>query len=206
MHYAMKITAIALILLNGVWVSSVPAMANPSAQELVQQTSERMISAINAEHDAIKQNPERLYALVEEIILPHFDFERMSSWVLGKHWRGASAEQREQFTREFRTLLVRTYATAMAEYSGQKITFLPVKASPDASEVTVRTEIEQPGSTPIPINYDLFLKDGVWKVQDMVIDNTSLVANYRSSFSSDIRRDGLDALISKLTARNQHKV
>ena len=100
MHYAMKVTAIALILLNGVWFGSVPAMANPSAQELVQQTSERMIAAINAEHDAIKQNPERLYALVEEIILPHFDFERMSSKVdameaenqLGEELTGRTAE------------------------------------------------------------------------------------------------------------------
>ncbi len=205
MHYAMKVTAIALILLNGAWFNSVPAMDNPSAQELVQQTSERMITAINAEHDTIKQNPERLYALVEEIVLPHFDFRRMSSWVLGKHWRGATEEQKEQFTREFRTLLVRTYATAMSEYSGQKIAYLPVKAAPDATEVTVRTEIEQPGSPSIPISYNLFLKEGTWKVQDVVIDNTSLVANYRSSFSSEVKRDGLDALISKLAARNQHK-
>jgi phospholipid transport system substrate-binding protein len=200
MHYATKIVTAALLLLNSAWV-----LAAPSAQELVQQTSDRMITAIKAERDIIKENPERLFALVEEIILPHFDFERMSSWVLGKHWRSATAEQKTQFTQEFRTLLVRTYATAMGEYSDQNITYLPVKAAPDATDVTVKTEIEQPGGPAIPITYNLFLKDGNWKVQDVVIDNTSLVANYRSSFSSEIKRDGLDALISKLAARNQQK-
>lgn len=200
MHYATKLALATLLLLNSAWT-----LAAPSAQELVQQTSERMITAIKAERDVINENPARLYALVDEIILPHFDFERMSSWVLGKHWRGATPEQKTQFTQEFRTLLVRTYATAMGEYSDQKIAYLPVQAASDATDVTVRTEIEQPGGPSIPISYNLFLNDGNWKVQDVVIDNTSLVANYRSSFSSEIKRDGLDALISKLAARNQQK-
>ncbi|MEO5573813.1 MAG: ABC transporter substrate-binding protein [Gammaproteobacteria bacterium] len=200
MHYSTKIIAAALLLFNSAWV-----LAAPSAQELVQQTADRMIAAIKSERAVINENPEHLYALVDEIILPHFDFERMSSWVLGKHWRAATPEQRTHFTQEFRTLLVRTYATAMGEYSDQKITYPPMKAAPDATEVTVRSEIEQPGGPSIPINYNLFLKNGNWKVQDVVIDNTSLVANYRSSFSSEIRRDGLDALIDKLAARNQQK-
>lgn len=181
-------------------------LAGPPPQELVQDTSDRMVSAIEAQHDAIQNDPQVLYSLVEEIILPNFDFERMSSWVLGKHWRSATDQQKMQFTQEFRTLLIRTYATAMGEYSGQKIKYLPVKGSAEADEVDVRTEIEQPGGPSIPITYNLFQNQtGDWKVQDVVIDNTSLVANYRSSFSSQIKRDGLDALIDKLAERNQQK-
>ena len=200
MHSALKAIVATLFFLNSTW-----ALANTSAQDLVKDTSDQMISAIEAEHDTINEKPEHLYALVEKIVLPHFDFERMSGRVLGKYWRSASDQQKMQFTQEFRTLLIRTYATAMAEYSGQKISYLPLKDVPDATEVTVRTEVEQPGGSPIPISYNLYQKNGDWKVQDVIIDNTSLVANYRSSFASEISRDGLDALISKLAARNQQK-
>lgn len=200
MHSALKAFVATLFFLNSAW-----AFANPSAQDLVEDTSDRMISAIESEHDTLKENPERLYALVEKIVLPHFDFERMSGRVLGKYWRSASTAQKTKFTQEFRTLLIRTYATAMAEYSGQKIIYLPLKDTADATEVTVRTEIEQPGGPSIPISYNLYQKNGNWKVQDVIIDNTSLVANYRSSFASEISRGGLDALISKLAERNQQK-
>jgi phospholipid transport system substrate-binding protein len=179
--------------------------ASMPADELVRETSERMLTALKNEHDAIKANPAKLYALTEEIILPHFDFERISSWVLGKYWREATPEQKNRFTQEFRNLLVRTYATAMLEYSDQEIKYLPFKADTGATTVTVRTEVVQPGGPAIPINYSLFVKEGEWKVYDVVVENTSLVANYRSSFANEIRQSGLDALIEKLASRNQQK-
>lgn len=184
---------------------SVPSQtwASMPADELVRETSERMLTALKSEHDTIKANPAKLYALTEEIILPHFDFERISSWVLGKYWREATPEQKSRFTQEFRNLLVRTYATAMLEYSGQEIKYLPFKADAAANTVTVRTEVVQPGGPAIPISYSLFVKEGEWKVYDVVVENTSLVANYRSSFANEIRQSGLDALIEKLASRSQ---
>ncbi|MEO6697313.1 MAG: ABC transporter substrate-binding protein, partial [Gammaproteobacteria bacterium] len=120
---------------------SAGSWASMPADELVRETSERMLTALKNEHDALKANPSKLYVLTEEIILPHFDFERISSWVLGKYWREATPEQKARFTQEFRNLLVRTYATAMLEYSGQEIKYLPFKADAGANTVTVRTEV-----------------------------------------------------------------
>jgi phospholipid transport system substrate-binding protein len=172
--------------------------------ELVQQTSAKMLDAIRKDRDAIDKDKNRLFDLVEQIVLPHFDFERMSKLVLGKYWRRASDEQRREFSTEFRFLLVRTYATAMLEYTDQKINYLPLRADPGASEVVVQTEVEQNGGFPIPIDYKMFKNDqGQWKVYEVSIDGVGLVINYRSSFSTEIRgKEGLDGLIKTLRARN----
>ncbi|MEO6696814.1 MAG: ABC transporter substrate-binding protein, partial [Gammaproteobacteria bacterium] len=127
MNAITKILFALLLVLGSIGVS-----ASMPADELVRETSEHMLTALKKEHDAIKGNPAKLYALTEEIILPHFDFERISSWVLGKYWREATPEQKSRFTQEFRNLLVRTYATAMLEYSGQEIKYLPFKADAGA--------------------------------------------------------------------------
>jgi len=173
-------------------------------QELVQQTSDKMLKAIKAERAEIDKDNSRLYALVEEIILPHFDFQRMSMLVLGKYWRQASDDQRRRFTEEFRFLLVRTYATAMLEYTDQKISFLPFRAAAGDENVTVQTEVDQAGGFPIPIDYKMSKDNtGQWKVYEVAIDGVGLVINYRSSFSTEIRgKAGLDGLISKLKQRN----
>ena len=169
---------------------------------VVTDTTKRMLTVLKDEKSVIRENPDRIYKLVNQIILPHFDFSRMSRWVLGKHWRSASDAQRERFIQEFRTLLVRTYATALLEYSDQEVEFQPVRADPDATDVTVRTAVKQPGGFPIPINYSMYLSDGTWKVYDVTIDGVSLVASYRSAFSSQIQRGGLDHLIGLLAERN----
>ncbi|MDA1106925.1 MAG: ABC transporter substrate-binding protein [Proteobacteria bacterium] len=179
--------------------------APDDAQAMVHQASDRMIAALKTEREAIKANPARLFTLVEEIVLPHFDFERMSRWVLGKHWRTASAAQRVQFVQEFRPLLVRTYATAMAEYRDQKIVYMPLKADAAADEVTIRSEVRTPGGPPIPVSYSAYMKGSEWKVYDVTIDGVSMAVNYRTTFSHEIRQGGLDALIDKLATRNQQK-
>lgn len=179
--------------------------AADDAQTMVHQASDRMIAALKAERAAIKADPTRIYPLVEDIVLPHFDFERMSSWVLGRHWRTASDAQRKQFVQEFRMLLVRTYATAMAEYRDQEIVYLPLKAEAGADDVNVKSEVRNPGGPPIPVSYSVYLNNNEWKVYDVTIDGVSLVANYRTTFSSEIKQSGLDALIDKLAKRNQQK-
>lgn len=197
-------TLTAILLAVTANTASNAASANTvSAQDMVRQTSDRMIAALKAEREAIKADPKRLYPLVEEIVLPHFDFERMSGWVLGKHWRTASDAQKTRFVQEFRALLVRTYATAMAEYRDQEIVYLPFKAESGADDVTVRSEIKNPGGPSIPVSYSAYLKNNEWKVYDVNIDGVSMVTNYRSTFSNEIRQAGLDALIDKLATRNQ---
>lgn len=172
---------------------------------LVQESSEKILSMIKADREEIEKDKNRLFTLVEEIVLPHFDFRRMAKLVLGKYWRRASDDQRRRFTEEFRFLLVRTYSTAMWEYTDQEIIFLPFRAKPGATNVVVQTEVEQDGSFPIPIDYKLALHQGAWKVYEVAIDGVGLVINYRSSFSTEIRRPGgLEGLIDKLKSRNDH--
>ena len=184
-------------LLNGI------AYAAMSPQDLVKQTSQRMLQALRDEKAQIKKNPEHLRKLVDKIVLPHFDFRKMSRLVLGRYWRRASDGQQERFVDEFRTLLVRTYTTALSEYTDQTINYLPFKGDPGSGDVTVRTEVQQRGGSPIPIDYSLMREDSEWKVYDVTISGISLVINYRSSFASEIRHAGLDGLIDKLHNRNK---
>ena len=171
--------------------------------KMVQETADSMLAAIKADRAEIDKDNKRLYPLVEKIVLPHFDFDRMAKMVLGKYWRRASDEQRRHFVEEFRFLLVRTYATAMLEYTDQDITYLPYRPGPDADEGTVQTEVEQASGFPVPIDYKLFRDNGEWKVYEVVIDGVGLVINYRSSFGTEIRgKEGLDGLIKKLKDRN----
>ncbi len=175
-----------------------------SPRDMVIDTSEKMLAALKSNKDILKQNPQRIYGLVSEIVLPHFDFTTMSKWVLGKNWRKLSPDQQQRFTSEFRTLLVRTYAVSLSEYKDQTIKYLPLQAASGADDVTVRTEVQPGGGSPVPINYSMHLTDAGWKVYDVVIDGVSLVINYRTSFASQIRQGGIDKLITDLTARNQH--
>ena len=170
--------------------------------EVVRNTSSRMLLALQSEHPRIAQDSARLNELVAEIVLPYFDFRRMSQWVLGRNWRTATAQQRERFVEQFRTLLLRTYGRALSEYAGEKVNYLPFDADSEADRVTVRTEIEQRGGAPIPVSYSMYLSASGWKVYDVAISGVSLVTNYRSSFGSIIRKDGMDGLIEQLDSRN----
>jgi len=184
---------------------SAPVWAVQGPQEMVQQTAEQMLSKLRDERQVIDEHPGRIYELVNEIVLPHFDFERMASWVLGRYWRTATPEQRKEFVEQFRTLLVRTYAKSLSSYTDDKINYLPFRGSPGQTEVKVRTEVDQPGGFPIPIDYDLHLKGDEWKVYDVTIDGVSLVTNYRTTFANQIRQNGLDKLIASLADRNKQE-
>jgi len=191
-----------LIMLVGL-LGSASSWAVQSPQALVEQTANQMLDKLRTERKVIDEHPGRIYELVNEIVLPHFDFERMSTWVLGKYWRSATPEQRKAFVEEFRTLLVRTYAKSLSSYTDNKLTYLPFRGGPQQTDVTVRTEVDQPGGFPIPIDYSLYLKGDEWKVYDVTIDGVSLVTNYRTTFANQIRQDGLDKLIASLASRNK---
>lgn len=197
---------IALVATVMLLLSSPVLQAAVEAQQLVMDTSTRVLERLREDQQNLKANPDLIYPLVEDLVLPHFDFERMSVWVLGKNWRKADAQQQRQFVDAFRTLLVRTYARALLEYTDQQINFLPFHAEEDAKRVTVRTEIAQPGGVNIPINYSMFQnRDGKWKVYDISVDGVSLVTNYRTSFASEIRQGGIEKLLQRLAEMNAEK-
>ena len=185
------------------FVFSGPVQAIQAPQDLVADTTDKITSVLRIEQDKIKANPNRLYEVVDEVVLPHFDFNRMSSWVLGKYWRKANEKEREQFTQEFRVLLVRTYAKALNDNYDKKIDMLPVVMRKEGKEATVKTEVKQEAGFPIPIDYKMYIKNDAWKVYDVSVDGISLVANYRTSFAKEIRKDGLPKLIATLADRNK---
>jgi len=174
-----------------------------SPQQLVRDTSSRMLAALHEQQGSIEKDTAHLYQLVEAIVLPYFDFRRMSQWVLGRNWRTATAQQREQFVEQFRMLLVRTYSAALIEYADEEIVYLPAAEERQDETVTVRTEINQPGVGVIPITYSMYPSGNGWKVYDIAISGVSLVTNYRSTYGSIIRKDGIDQLIDQLAEHNR---
>jgi len=172
-------------------------------EQLIRKTADEVIDIIKQRQQEFKEEPARLYAMVDEKVLPHFDFERMTGLALGRYKRKVKGEEKSQLVQEFRHLLVRTYGKALLEYNDQQIIYLPMRGSVDKGEVTIRTEIEQKGGFPIPLSYELYLRKDEWKVYDISVDNISLVTNYRSSFARKIKESGVDGLIKSLRDRNQ---
>jgi len=173
-------------------------------QALVEGATEEMLQALKDNKEALEEDSSLVYGLVQDILMPNFDFDKMSKLALGKNWRKADAEQRERFTEEFRLLLVRTYSTAMLEYTDEEIRFLPFHDDLAKKKVKVKMEILQSGGPSIPMALSMYLnKENAWKVYDVKIDGISLVTNYRSTFATEIRNDGMDKLIERLASRNE---
>lgn len=179
------------------------SLADLGPEELVKKTAQDVISAIKSDQEIQNGNKEKIYKLAEEKILPNFDFNKVARLVLGRAWRSVSDEQKKEFISEFRSLLLRTYAVALSKYKDQEIKFKPTKMSEVDEIVIVKSEIIQGGTQPIKVNYVLSKNSGKWLVFDIVIEGVSLVTNYRSQFSSEIRRNGIDSLINKLAKKNK---
>lgn len=191
------------LLLATMLLLPVSLVAAHPAQDVVKTTADKVLERLNAEQELLEEQPERIYSVVQEHILPHFDFMSMSRWVLGRNWRDATEAQQQEFAEEFQTLLVRTYAKALLEYSEQEIEYQSVSEDRGSNLVTVRTEVKQGGSNQkIPINYTMHTADGEWKVVDVSVNGVSLVSTYRGSFSSEVRRSGIDGLIKRMSERN----
>jgi len=172
-------------------------------QVIVKNATEEMLQALSDNEAALKEDPSKIYDLVDSILIVHFDFGKMSKLALGKNWKKANTSQRTDFTEEFRLLLVRTYSTAMLEYTGEEIKMLPFKGDVSKKKVKIKTEVLQPAGPSIPMTFSMYLnKADTWKVYDIKIDGISLVTTYRTSFARQIRVEGMDALIASLAKKN----
>lgn len=180
------------------------AAQESTPDQLVKTQTERILELIRANRDEYKRDTKKLYAMVDKEVLPYFDFRAMSRSVLGRNWNNATEEQRERFVKEFRDLLVRTYATALLKYNNEEIRYLPFRMSPGDRTAVVRTEVLQSGGGPnIPIHYSFFKSKDGWKVYDVAIEHSSLVITYRGTYADRIRKDGLDGLIASLAEANR---
>jgi phospholipid transport system substrate-binding protein len=177
-------------------------MAQEAPDELIRKNTNDILAAIKSDKDLQAGNQKKIEKLAEEKVLPYFNFARMTQLAVGRNWREATDAQKKSLTDEFRKLLVRTYSTSLSQYRNQTIDIKPLKLAPADLEVVVKTQVNQPGGQPIPIDYSMEkLADG-WKVFDVLIDGVSLVTNYRSSFNSEVQKTGLDGLIKSLADRN----
>ncbi len=184
------------------WTCSVWAAAMTPPDVLVKSTTEEVLNVLRKEKGMLN-NDDKVYALVEEKVLPNFDFDRMTQLAVGRYWRQATPAQKEALVKQFKALLVRTYAGSLHAFNNQTVDFRPFSMPPNATDVTVKTVIQQPGGqAPLPVDYSLYQTPYGWKVYDVAIDNVSLVLNYRSSFGQIVRRSGINGLIESLQAKN----
>lgn len=202
-----KILILITVMLNFVIQPSVGwTTPDREAESVIVNTTQAIYKAIQEQCNKIEQDPRQLHRLVEEIIIPITDFERMSQWVLGKNWRTADSAQRAAFISEFRLLLVRTYATAIQMASLESIRYLPTRNGVKQATMIVKTEIRRPGEPMVAINYYLYNRQEQWLVYDIQVEGISLTTNYRSTFSEEIRKGGFSGLIKVMVNKNEKPV
>lgn len=199
--FAAAVVAVVLMVASVV-IPQGNAFAGEAPDAIVKRTTDAVLSEFDARRDELKDDQAKLFQLVSDKVLPHMDFKRMSRMVLGRNWKKATAEQQASFTEEFRSLLVRTYATALFEYSGQPIEYKPFRLADGADDAEVKTMIDAGGGPKIPLSYSLAKDADEWKVYDVSIDGISLVTNYRTSYSRIVKKNGVDGLIKKLAKKN----
>lgn len=170
---------------------------------LVKSVTLEVVDLIAKDKDIRDGSRAKLIALIDAKVLPHFDFHAMTTLAMGRSWSKATPEQKNRIVGEFRTLLVRTYASALAAYSNQRFEFRPMRSKPTDTDVLVQVRVLQPGSQPVAIDYSMEKTAAGWKVYDLSVGGVSLVANYRTEFNNAVRDSGIDGLIKNLHSKNQ---
>lgn len=195
----MKTVAQALGLLVAAAAFAVQA-ADVAPDALVRTTVDEVMAVIKQHKDK-----RTLHDLAEKKVLPHFAFREMTMLAVGRSWREANESQKKALENAFRSLLVSTYTTALSQSSNtnQTVDVKPVAMKPGQDDVTVKTVVKEPGRQPIAIDYRMMRTSGGWKVYDVIVENLSLVTNYRGSFTSEISRSGIDGLIRAIEDKNR---
>jgi phospholipid transport system substrate-binding protein len=188
------VTALTALVLAG---AAVAAPTPPD--EIVKKTTAELQAEIGKREKEFRAKPEKLYAYVEQVIVPRFDTRYIAQLILARHWRAANDDQRARFEVAFKKMLVHSYANALLDhYDSVKAEWQPLRMAPDATDVTVQSRLLRDGKPPLPIGFAMRLKGDEWKVYDIVVENLSLVTSFRSQINSEVKRIGLDALIQKL--------
>lgn len=171
---------------------------------LVQRVVNEVIEIIKNDPQVQAGNPARVKELLDNKLLPHFDFRRMTMLAMGRNWRTATPEQQKELVDQFQTLLVRTYSGALSQYRDDRIDVKPLRARAEDKDVTVRSEVIRKGETPVSVDYSLILgSDGQWRCYDVIVGGVSLVTNYRDDFNQQVKAGGVDGLIKTLKDKNQ---
>jgi len=184
-------------------VAATWAAAQEAPDALIKRVASDVVATLKSDKDIQAGNKKKLYDLVETKIATNFDFLRMTSLAMGRNWSKATPEQQKALAAEFKTLLIRTYSGALANYQNHVMEFKPLKMQPSDTDVTVRTTVTAQGGQPIPIDYNLEKTPEGWRAYDVTVGGVSLVTNYREEFNNAIRESGVDGLIKTLQAKNK---
>ncbi len=179
------------------------AFAQEAPDALVKRVVQDTVATIKADPKIQAGDPARIREVVEQKLLPNFDFERMTALAMGRNWNKATPEQKKQLVDQFRTLLVRTYSGALSQYRDQTIEVKPARLDAGATDTIVRTEVIRPGQAPVQIDYGMGKTDAGWKAYDIVVGGVSLVTNYRDEFNEQIRSGGVEGLLRTLADKNK---
>lgn len=170
---------------------------------LLRAIAVKVIDKIKQDQGHESDSAERVTALVEADIAPHFDFAHMTRLAMARNWRLATPAQQGALTAEFKILLVRTYSIALAQYRDQIVDFKQLRAKPLATDVTVKSEVKQPGEERMTLDYEMQQTPAGWKIYDVKVAGVRLVTTYREVFADKVREGGVDGLIQFLVARNR---
>lgn len=179
------------------------AAAQSTPDVMIKTVAEDVRGIIKQDKDLQAGDANKIYALVEEKVFPNLNFAKTTRLAVGKSWTQASPEQREALIKEFRSLLVRTYATSLRQFRDQQIEYKPLSLTPTDTDVVVRTNVIQPGQQPVGVDYRVEKGADGWKVYDIVVDGVSLVTTYRGEFTERVRQSGIDGLIKALADKNR---
>jgi phospholipid transport system substrate-binding protein len=185
-------------------ILAAPALGQTAPDALVKSVASEVMGLIRSDRDIQGGNQKKLYEVLETKLLPNFDFNRMTALAMGRNWNKATPEQQQALTKEFRTLLVRTYAGALANYKDNTVEYKPLRMQPADTDVVVKTQVLMPGAQPIAIDYSMEKVADGWKAYDVVVAGVSLVTNYRDEFNSLVRDSGVDGLIKALADKNRN--
>jgi phospholipid transport system substrate-binding protein len=179
------------------------AQAQEAPDVLIKRLSTEIIDAAKTDKDIQSGNRQRINDLVEAKVLPHINFERMTSLAVSKSWRTATPEQQKQLVTEFRTLLIHTYSGAITQIRDQRVEFKPFRSAPDDTEVEVKSLVIQTRGEPLQLSYRLEKTASGWKIFDINVLGAWLVETYKGSFSAEVSKNGVDGLIKTLTEKNK---
>lgn len=185
-----------------VLIAVAPAALAQEPNDVIQSATDQLASELEGRKDALGEDREALYALIDRLLLPRFDRRYAAQLVLGRHWRSASPEQRERFIEAFYGSLLRRYADGVLEFDQEKIEILPFRDDLTKPRTTVRTMVTLEDGTSVPVNYGMVKRESGWLMFDVTIEGISYVRNFRTELNSEIQATSLDAVIERLESSN----
>ncbi len=197
----MKKVSLVLLLIYASAVSAAGTIVD-SPYQVVKATATNMVAKLDGRREYLADNPDELYSLISDIMLPSFDRRYAAFLVLNKHWKSATDEQRSQFVEAFYVFLLQSYAKGLLEFDPGHIVVFAPEGEPEGKRSIIQTEMRMADGSEIPVNYSLRLTSSGWKVYDVRVDGVSYIRNYRNQFDAEISATGIDAVIARLQAES----